>query len=134
MFNIVIWRGKMVAYLVDRIWSQTVLYIIIVASLTARSNLWNTTLFYSIIAACSAYYIKIVYTAVEKERATNRLGGRAPVRRSWVPFGIGLVRQALRAHSTNTVHLWWRQIFRETGKPLHPYVLILQSDEMIRRP
>ncbi|EMC96093.1 hypothetical protein BAUCODRAFT_71913 [Baudoinia panamericana UAMH 10762] len=78
---------------------------------------------YGLAAAATIYYTQIVLSAVTLERKLDALGKRAPSRRTWSPWNIGLLFQAIWYFSHHRNHEWWWALFGKCGNKNLPYTV-----------
>ncbi|KAF2088644.1 cytochrome P450 [Saccharata proteae CBS 121410] len=83
------------------------------------------SLSYTTIAALliSAYIVTALIRQVNDSRRIQRLGGRAAVRRSYVPFGLDFIYQSVRAALANTNMEHLQKVFLDWGKSENPYTV-----------
>lgn len=113
----------MLRYLIDRILSHTICYLII-AFITwqSRHNPY-AFLLYAIFAFISFAYVGFLVESVDKERRIHKLGGHAAVRRSNTPFQAGIIFSGVRHVLNNTNLEFWQDIFGRFGNPANPYTV-----------
>lgn len=61
------------------------------------------------------------YYRVKEEHKIAQLGGHAPMRTSWVPFGLLFLYKAVKYTIAHEDFRLWDELFREYGNPNNPY-------------
>ncbi|KAK0922239.1 hypothetical protein LTR91_004913 [Friedmanniomyces endolithicus] len=102
--------------LFDRLWTPTALYFILALPLCALRHVANNTIAYAALGAWTAYYAQNIVTAVLCERKIDALGGRAPSRRTWTPYNLGMLSDLIWYVSRHRVHEWWWKLFQRPGE------------------
>lgn len=108
---------------VDRVFSLTLLYLAL-AYATLRATAYTPPLLpYIFLFLATAVYLQKVTTHLSEERRLHARGGQAPVVRTYTPFNVGFLAQALWYFSQHRNHeLWWK-LFRTVGNPKLPYTV-----------
>jgi len=106
----------MLSGLFDRLWTPTALYLILALPLYALRHVANNTIAYAALGAWTAYYAQNIVTAVLCERKIDALGGRAPSRRTWTPYNLGMLSDLIWYVSRHRVHEWWWKLFQRPGE------------------
>ncbi|KAF2147191.1 glycoside hydrolase family 20 protein [Aplosporella prunicola CBS 121167] len=69
------------------------------------------------------YASRQLASGINASRRIRALGGHAPVRISYVPFGLDLVYQIVKSQNENRSLQFWRELFSHWGNPLNPYTI-----------
>lgn len=113
----------MLSSLFDRVWTPVIIYIALASGAYALRDVANSVLLYGSVAAATFYYAQVFATAVICEYKIDRLGKRAPSNRSWTPWNVGWLCQAIWYFSQHRNHEWWSKMFKENGNPNLPYTV-----------
>lgn len=108
---------------IDRVWTPTVVYGGLAYAIHHFSKPPHNTALYLILGALAIYYLNLLAVAANREIKLDRLGKRAPSRRTWTPWNILLLFQAIYLFSKHRNHEWWWRNFTETGNKNLPYTL-----------
>ncbi|TKA83677.1 hypothetical protein B0A55_00297 [Friedmanniomyces simplex] len=119
--------------LFDRLWTPTALYFILALPIYSLQYVTNSTIAYAGLVAWTAYYIQTIVTAVNYERKIDALGGRAPSRRTWTPYNLGMLFDAIYYFSRHRNHEWWWTLFHKYGNKSLPYTIesVIMGGRMI---
>lgn len=97
----------MLTEILDRVWTPTVLYALFAYAIWSARFI-NEKICLGLLAASTVYYASLVFKAVKHDRLIHRLGNRAPVKRTYYPFGLGLLFEAVWYFSHHRNHeFWW---------------------------
>ncbi|KAI6886006.1 hypothetical protein KC334_g15713, partial [Hortaea werneckii] len=107
----------------DRIWTPTVLYGGIAYAILKFAGDAHPTIPYGVVGVIAIYYLNLFVTAAVREIQLDQLGKRAPSRRTWTPWNVQLLFQALYLFSKNRNHEWWWHNFRTSGNKNLPYTV-----------
>lgn len=109
--------------LIDRIFPLTLIYaLLITTSWTLRT--YTTPLTSSLIfLASTLWYTLKLALHIQSERKIASLGRHAPVVRTYTPFNIGFLFQALWYFSHHRNHELWEKLFRTVGNPRRPFTI-----------
>lgn len=106
----------MLVYILDRVGSPTVIYALAAYTLLQLRSHAHQTLIYGLLAALTAWYGSLLFTAVSRESKLARLGGRAFSIRSWTPFNLGFIYNAVWHMLRHRNHEFWWAIFDKARK------------------
>ena len=70
-----------------------------------------------------AYVVYDFIKKVNEDRKIRRLGARAPIRRSWVPFGIDIAYQGTMSVIHNKTYEYFLEGLKQYGNKNHPYTI-----------
>lgn len=113
----------MLRYIADRALTQTLLYSLAVyISWQCRHSRYANWI-YSVLAILTYVYGGFVIRVILKERKIYLTGGHAAIRRSWMPFQIGLLLDAIRHLRSHTNLDFWQDIFDSYGNQFNPYTV-----------
>ncbi|KAI9653030.1 MAG: hypothetical protein M1831_006237 [Alyxoria varia] len=82
-----------------------------------QSGQWASFLIYALAALLLFKVVQYINT----ERTIKRLGGHAPVRRTWLPFGLDFVYDIVRHSKKDSNLRFWHKNFMLIGNPANPY-------------
>lgn len=122
---------KMFQHWIDRVWTPTVVL------LPAAIGVWylrhlNTSLGYGLLVALTAYWANVLVRAYINERKIDALGGRAASIRSFTPWNVYMLYDAIVHFDSHRTHEWWWKCFKQ-GNPKNPYTVeaIVVGDRII---
>lgn len=75
-----------------------------------------------VLAALVAFLLRSFYLRIQEERKISALGGHAPYRSSWVPFGLAFVFNAVKYTLQHKDIEKAGEVF-EAGNPANPYTI-----------
>ncbi|KAL1621697.1 hypothetical protein SLS56_009095 [Neofusicoccum ribis] len=75
------------------------------------------------VLAVLLYVVRALASRIDEAARLRALGGRAPVRTTYVPFGLDLVYTAVKATLRNASYDFWLDVFRGAGNPANPYTV-----------
>lgn len=85
----------MLPTLLDRLWTPTALYALAATALLHAALPAHARVAYALLAAATAWYGRVLVRAVGHERTVDGRGGRAPVKRTWTPFNLYTLGEAV---------------------------------------
>jgi len=106
----------MLLYLIDRVGAPTCIFGAVAWGSWQLRELTHLSLAYGIIALVSLWYFKLLITAISRETRLARLGARAPSVRTWTPFNLGFIYNAVWHMLRHRNHEFWWKIFEKTNK------------------
>ncbi|KAK4548901.1 hypothetical protein LTR36_008674 [Oleoguttula mirabilis] len=123
----------MLRSLIDRIWTPTVLYLAFAFAIYSARNVAHHILSYGLLAAASLYYAQLLASAVARENKIDKLGKRAPAERTWSPWNVAVLFQAIWYFTHYRNHEWWWGLFERNGHKSLPYTVeaILVGDRIV---
>lgn len=115
--------GHMLLHLYDRLFSHTVLTLLTTYtfSFLRRSELLSPFLSHAFTFGFVALYLTRVLFHFDQERRIRAKGKHAPVVRTYTPFNIGVLFQALWYVSQDRYHDYWSTMFRTAGTKSNRY-------------
>lgn len=106
----------MLLYLLDRVGTPTCVFGVLAwGSWQLREHI-NLSLAYGILAVATLWYCNLVFTAVSREAKLARLGARAPSVRTWTPYNLGFIYNAVWYMLRHRNHEFWASLFSRTRK------------------
>lgn len=108
---------------IDRVWTPTVLCAGLIYVLYRLQDVANPILIAGFSAATTVYYLNLLITAATREIQLDRLGKRAPSHRTWTPWNVKMLIQAVYLFSRNRNHEWWWAKFEKNGNKNLPYTV-----------
>lgn len=75
------------------------------------------------LALAALYLVYALATRINEAARVRALGGRAPVRTTYLPLGLDLVYKAVKATLRNASYDFWLDNFRIAGKGENPYTV-----------
>jgi hypothetical protein len=132
----------MLVHLADRVFTSTFLYLILGYVVYSYRYVTNGIVAYGFLAAGAAYITQVWVLAINYERTLDRLGARAPTKRTWSPWNIGLLFEAIFYFAQHRNHEFWWKLFKQCGNSRWPYTvesitfgerIIFTADEEVRR-
>merc|ERR1712070_1101313 len=116
-------QAEMILNFLDRIWTPTLLYGSIAYAILRFAGDAHPTIPYGAVGVIAIYYLNLFVTAAVREIQLDQLGKRAPSRRTWTPWNVQLLFQALYLFSKNRSHEWWWNNFKTSGNKNLPYTV-----------
>ena len=114
----------MLANLIDRVWTPTLLLSLSAYTVHSLRHLAPQPIFaQAVLAALAIYYASLFVSAVQNERKIDALGLRAPSRRTYTPFNIGMLFEAIWYVVHHRNYEWWLSIFAKSGNKSLPYTI-----------
>ncbi|KAF2173799.1 hypothetical protein M409DRAFT_16070 [Zasmidium cellare ATCC 36951] len=107
----------------DRIFPLTVLYALLTYT-SLQLGPYTTPLTSTILFLLfTSWYLLKLHHHLQQTLLIRRLGKQAPIVRTYTPFNVGFLVQALWYFSQHRNHeLWWK-LFRTVGNPKRPYTV-----------
>lgn len=107
----------------DRIFPLTVLYALLTYT-SLQLGPYTTPLTSTILfLLLTTWYLLKLHHHLQQTLLIRRLGKQAPIVRTYTPFNVGFLVQALWYFSQQRNHeLWWK-LFRTVGNPKRPYTV-----------
>jgi hypothetical protein len=106
----------MLLYVIDRVGTPTFIFGVVAWGSWQLRELTHLTLAYGIIAVVSVWYLNLLVTAISREAKLARLGARAPSYRSWTPYNLGFIYNAVWHMLRHRNHEFWWSIFDKARK------------------
>jgi hypothetical protein len=106
----------MLLYLIDRVGTPTFIFGVVAWGLWQLREVTYLSLAYGIIAIVSVWYLNLLVKAISQEARLARLGARAPSWRSWTPYNLGFVYNAVWHMKRHRNHEFWWSIFDKARK------------------
>jgi hypothetical protein len=103
-------------YILDRIGSPSVVYAAVSFALWKARSLTQDFIIYALLAGVSAWYLNSLFLAINKETRLRRLGARAPSVRTWTPFNLGFIVNAVFLVVKHRSHEFWWNNFAKISK------------------
>ncbi|KAK3674557.1 hypothetical protein LTR78_005643 [Recurvomyces mirabilis] len=113
----------MFIYLVDRLWTATVVCIAGISVVYSLRRYTGALFSYAIFATIVLYYIQISTVAITYELQLRRLGKRAPSQRGWSPYNFGILIEAVSYVLQHRNHVFWWRLFENQGNPARPWTV-----------
>lgn len=114
----------MLLNLIDRVWTPTLLCTgLAFAIIAASRTVVPPTVSYGLLAANALYYFSVFVSAFNCERRIDALGKHAPSKRTWTPYNLLLLYNAVWYVVRHRNHEWWWDIFRSSGNPKRPWTV-----------
>lgn len=105
----------MLSTLLDRTWTPTLLYGLFAWLLYANRHILSPNLFYAAIALSTAFYAFKFHLSAADELKIDRLGSRAPVKRTFTPWNLQTIGEAVYYFSHHRNHEFWWGMFGKLG-------------------
>jgi hypothetical protein len=109
--------------LIDRVFTSTFLYCVFGYVVYTSRHVTNELVAYGFLAVGALYIAQLWVVASGYERRLDALGGRAPGKRTWTPWNIGLLFEAIFYFSQHRNHEFWWKLFKKIGNPKLPYTV-----------
>ncbi|KAK3068836.1 hypothetical protein LTR53_013282 [Teratosphaeriaceae sp. CCFEE 6253] len=109
--------------LFDRLWTPTIIHSALALAIYTLRHVASDRPLYALLLANGAYYAKLAVTAITEEHKIDALGKRAPSRRTWTPWNIGMLFSAVWYFSRHRNHEWWDSMFELWGNKNMPYTV-----------
>jgi len=106
----------MLLYLIDRVGAPTCIFGVVAWGSWHLRELTHLSIAYGIIAIVSLWYFNLLITAISRETKLARLGARAPSVRTWTPYNLGLIYNAVWHMLRHRNHEFWWSIFEKASK------------------
>ncbi|WPH00165.1 putative cytochrome 52A4 [Acrodontium crateriforme] len=88
------------------------------------------TYVYAVLALATFLFVRTFVRAVISEYKLDRLGGRAPSRRSLTPFNVNGLIEAIRYFSNNKNAEWWEMIMSRNANKHRPFTVETITTQM----
>lgn len=109
-------------FIFDRVLPWTAIYALTTAAIYGIRPYLSDLITLILFAATTLYFAQTTLHHLNQERRILSRGKQAAVVRTWTPFNIGFIRQALSYFSQHRNHeLWWK-LFK-IGNPARPYTV-----------
>jgi hypothetical protein len=106
----------MLLYLIDRVGEATCIFAAVAWGSWQLRELTHLSLAYGIIAVASLWYFRLLIAAITAEIKLARLGARAHSIRTWTPFNLLFIYNAVWHMLRHRNHEFWWDNFRKAGK------------------
>jgi len=106
----------MLLYLIDRVGTPTCIYGAVAWGSWQLRELTHLSLAYGIIALASLWYFNLLITAISRETKLARLGARAPSIRTWTPYNLLFIYNAVWHMLRHRNHEFWWSMFETASK------------------
>lgn len=101
----------MLLYIIERVDAPTFVSAFVAWGAWQLRDLLPQSIVYGIIAVVSIWYFKLLATAISCESRLAGLGARAPSYRSWTPYNLGLIYNAVWHMLRHRNHDFWWAMF-----------------------
>lgn len=109
-------------YILDRLFWLTALYSAISYGVWQSRSLLTQKIALALVLVATFLYVKKAVHHLDQERRIRNLGKRAPSVRTYWPFNLGVMFQALWYFSHHKNHEFWWKLFSR-GNPNRPYTV-----------
>jgi hypothetical protein len=106
----------MLLYLIDRVGAPTCIYGAVAWGSWQLRELTHLSLAYGIIAVASFWYFRLLIAAISSEIKLARLGARAHSIRTWTPFNLLFIYNAVWHMLRHRNHEFWWTNFEKASK------------------
>ena len=106
----------MLLYLIDRVGAPTCIFAAVAWGSWQLRELTHLSLAYGIIAVASLWYFRLLIAAITAEIKLARLGARAHSIRTWTPFNLLFIYNAVWHMLRHRNHEFWASLFSRTRK------------------
>lgn len=101
----------MLLYVFDRVGTPTAAFALASWTTWQARDYAPQSIVYGILAVLSVFYLKTFATAVSRETQLAKLGARAPSYRTWTPWNLGFIYNAVWHMLRHRNHEFWWHIF-----------------------
>jgi hypothetical protein len=100
--------AKMLLALLERIWTNTVLYLI--SLWLAWSARQYSTISMGLLVGTSTFYFINFASHVQQERTIKALGGHGPQIMTWTPWNLSFLYERVTHGKQNLNHVFWAKV------------------------
>jgi hypothetical protein len=96
--------------LIDRIWANTVLYLLAVSLAWSIREYSSPLISSGLLVGTTVLYLTSLIGHVEQERKIRALGGHAPQVRTWTPWNVSFLYEGVTNGRKNLTHVFWGKV------------------------
>jgi hypothetical protein len=100
----------MLSTLFDRVWTNTILYALSIALAWSIRKYSSPLISSGLIVGSTVLYLTNFIGHVDQERKIQNLGGHAPVLRTWSPWNIRVLVNAVSYARKHLNHVFWNEV------------------------
>lgn len=111
----------MLATFLDRVYTPSILYPTLLWLIYHfLAPIAPPILVFGLLAPITAYWLSLIVTAYNNERKIDARGLHAPSYRTWSPWNVGMLFEAIYYFMQHRNHEWWLQVLGH-GNPNMPH-------------